>query len=128
MSRTSSGLTGQSTRNVAARCREASLHALAPHNVITDLLVLVQELKVHFYEEYVKTRPSDAYALAALDKSQRALMQMGPHQRIMQTEAPNLALERTSTFDVNSQKYPAGYRIRETVSSGNRHPCLPTSR
>lgn len=55
--------------------RNWEMHALAAHNVITDLQVLVQELEVRFYEEYVKTRPADASALAALDKSQRALMQ-----------------------------------------------------
>lgn len=56
--------------------RNWELHALAARNVLTDVYVLLQQLEVRFYEEYVKTRTNDPAARIALADARLALKQM----------------------------------------------------
>lgn len=56
--------------------RNWELHAVAARNVLTDVYVLLQQLEVRFYEEYVKTRPTDPSARFALADARRALEEM----------------------------------------------------
>lgn len=56
--------------------RNWEMHALAARNVLTDVYVALQELEVRFYEEYIKTRPTDVKAKHALEAAKLALKEM----------------------------------------------------
>lgn len=53
--------------------RNWEMHALAASNAHTDLIVAVKQAEVRFLEEYAKTHPNEADALAALETTKQEL-------------------------------------------------------
>jgi hypothetical protein len=56
--------------------RSWEMHALASNNTLTDLVVTLKQVEVRFWEEYVKTHPTEGDALAAFEVAKRELQGM----------------------------------------------------
>ncbi len=56
--------------------RNWEMHALGANNSLTDLSVAIQELEVRFFEEYIKTHPTDAAAQRSLETAKSALKEL----------------------------------------------------